>query len=120
MAVPGLSADVYLDHNMNPERATALRSLGYDFVAAEEIGMAPPTDEVHLVRAACENRVLLTHDLSDFRALAVEWFFAGRRHTGILLAEQPPSMPFRELVRRVAAMLDSRTGEDVANLILWV
>jgi predicted nuclease of predicted toxin-antitoxin system len=62
----GLSACVYLDHNMDPQLARDLRAQGFDAVAAIEVDMRQATDEEHLRFAASAGRVLVTHDLKVF------------------------------------------------------
>jgi uncharacterized protein with PIN domain len=117
VAIQGLSANVSLDHNVNPVLAVTLRSLGYDVLVPEEAGMALSDDEEHLQRAWIEQRVFITHDLGDFRTLAITWNLAGRSHAGILIAAQSPILPFREFVRSVIAVLDSRTADEFIDQV---
>lgn len=120
MAVAGLSALLYLDHNVNTDLADELRLLGYDVLVPRETGMARAADEAHLVRAASEGRVLISHDFKDFPRIATEWFEAGRMHAGIILAPQPPAMPHRLFVTRLLILLDELSAEEFVNLVQWV
>ncbi|MGH2558101.1 MAG: DUF5615 family PIN-like protein [Thermomicrobiales bacterium] len=86
MAIAGLSAIVYLDHNVDPHLAVSLRSQGYDTVVAQEIGMDKASDEEHLRYASREGRILITHDLRDFARLAEAWCQRGESHAGIVLS----------------------------------
>ncbi len=120
MAVAGLSATIYVDHNVESALILALRSQGYDVVVPIEIGMAQATDEAHLERAARERRLLISHDLSDFPILAADWYRQGLTHSGILLAEQPPLLSIKVLIARVLVVLDSRSAQEFENEVLWI
>jgi predicted nuclease of predicted toxin-antitoxin system len=93
VAIAGLSAGIYLDHNVDSQLARELRAQGFDAVAAVEIGMRQATDEQHLRFATGQGRVLITHDLKDFPRLAEAWYVRGETHAGIVLTEQPPRVP---------------------------
>jgi hypothetical protein len=109
-----------LDHNVNTDLADELRLLGYDVLVPRETGMAKATDEAHLVRAASEGRVLITHDFKDFSRIATEWFEAGRSHAGIILAPQPPAPPYRMFVTRLLILPDELSAEELFSLVQWV
>lgn len=120
MAIEGLSARIYLDHNMRTRLATELRAHGYDTVHAQELGLAEATDEEHLRIATSQARVLVPHDLKDFRRIAREWANDGTMHSGIILAHQPPILPYPAFVRRLLALLDEAAADDFVNLVRWV
>lgn len=120
MAIAGLSAIVYLDHNVDPSLAINLRSRGFDTIVAQEMGMDKASDEEHLRYAARAGRVLITHDLRDFARLAEAWYQRGTSHAGIVLVGQPPFVPYGEILRRLLALLNSRTAEEFANEVIWL
>jgi predicted nuclease of predicted toxin-antitoxin system len=99
VAVAGLSALVYLDHNFDPQFAHDLRAHGFDAVAAQEIGMERATDEEHLRYAASARRVLISHDLKDFPRLAARWSERGEAHAGIVLTGQRSKASYGALLR---------------------
>ncbi|MGH2535311.1 MAG: DUF5615 family PIN-like protein [Thermomicrobiales bacterium] len=103
MAVAGLSAIVYLDHNVDPTMAIGLRSHGYDTGIAQESGLDRSSDEEHLRYASREGRILITHDLRDFARLAEAWYQRGESHAGIVLTGQPTIVPHGEFLRRLLA-----------------
>ena len=82
--------------------------------------MAKASDEVHLRYAASTGRVLVSHDLRDFQVLANEWSERGEAHAGIVLVHQPPRVSYGELRRRLLALLDQLTAEELANRVVWL
>jgi predicted nuclease of predicted toxin-antitoxin system len=120
VSVPGLSAIVYLDHNVDPQRALDLRASGFDAVFPQEIGLGEATDEAHLRYAAATGRIVVTHDLKDFPRLAREWYERGETHAGIVLCGQPPQVPYGELLRRLLALLNNRIAEEFVNEVVWL
>ena len=119
-AIPGLSAAIYLDHNVDPQLAADLKTEGYDVVFADEIGMAGALDEEHLRFAAANGRAIVSHDLRDFQVLADNWAERGLSHAGIVLVHQPPRVPYGELRRRMLALLNRRTAEELVDQIVWL
>jgi hypothetical protein len=63
---------------------------------------------------------ILTCNADDFMALAESWYFAGREHSGIVLAPQFNSRPFGELLRQVLRFLNSLTADEVRNRVLFL
>ena len=120
MALAGLSASVYLDHNFDPQIAHDLRAHGFDAVAAIEVGMERATDEGHLRFAATAGRVLISHDLKDFPRLAERWAERGEAHSGVVLTGQWSKGSYGDLLRRLLTLLDSRTAEEFANQVVWL
>ena len=120
MAVAGLSATVYLDHNVDPHLARDLDAHGFDAVAAQDVGMGKATDEEHLRYATSGGRVLITHDLKDFPRLAEQWYERREMHAGIVLVGQPPAVPYGALLRRLLALLNRRTADEFINEVIWL
>jgi len=120
VAVAGLSARLYFDAHVNPRLVADLQRHSCDGVAATEIGHQRLSDEEHLVWATREGRVLVTFDLHDIPRLAAEWFHAGREHAGVILCVQPPALSYGELLRRLLALLNRLTAEELRNQVLWL
>ena len=120
MAVAGLSARPYLDHNMDPRLASDLRGRGFDATYAQEVRNARATDEEHLRWAAAAGRVLLTYDRGDFHRLATEWAEAGDHHAGIVISAAPPLLPYGTLLRRLLVLLDELSAEELADRLVWL
>ncbi len=120
MAIAGLSARIYSDHNIDLRIAKDLRRHGFDAVAAQELGLRTASDETHLTVASESGRAILTHDFADFSTLAAEWYESGRTHYGIIFAQQPPLLPYADFLERLLVLLNDRTQEELINLSCWV
>ena len=75
-----------IDNNLSPLLAESLTAHGHDAIHLRDLGMQAATDEVVLVRAAVESRVLVSAD-TDF---------------GALLARSKKASPSVLLIRRLA------------------
>jgi hypothetical protein len=82
-----MSVPIYLDHNVNPRVAAALRRHGVDCLTAYEDGSATLRDEPLLDRVLTLGRVLYTQD-SDFLEIGARWQREGRTFAGIAYAQQ--------------------------------
>ena len=75
----------YLDENLPPAIAEALRRRGLDAVSAHEIGRTGISDPEQLAFAASEGRCLVTCNLRHFVELGREAVRHRRPHAGIIL-----------------------------------
>ncbi|MEO8456647.1 MAG: DUF5615 family PIN-like protein [Chloroflexota bacterium] len=80
-----VTAELYLDENVNVELAPTLRLRGFDVVTAQAARMLAKPDEEHLEFAVSQGRVLFTHD-RDFQAISRTWSAQSRVHHGIFIA----------------------------------
>ena len=120
MAVAGLSIRPYLDHNMDPRLATDLHRHGFDVTYAREVGNERATDEEHLTWATERGRTVVTFDRRDFRVLAEQWGEQGRDHAGIIFAVAPPRLTYGQILRRLLALLDAVSAEEMVNQVRWL
>jgi predicted nuclease of predicted toxin-antitoxin system len=120
MAIPGLSIRLYLDHNADPDIACDVRRDGYDAIWASEVGNERAADEHHLRWATEHGRVILTHDIRDFRMLDAEWAARGESHAGIILAEAPPELSLGELIRRLRRLLETVGADELVNQVIFL
>lgn len=74
-----------LDEDLPPRAAEISRSLGCDAVSVHDLGRRGITDDEQLRFAAREERVFVTRNRDDFRALTLEFHRAGERHPGVLV-----------------------------------
>ncbi len=95
---------LYVDADITPKLARALRSRGYDAISAHEVGNAEVSDAEHTTFAASQGRTLLTCNAQDFTPLFEDYWFAGRDHSGVIVSEQ---LELSEMLRRVMVFLDS-------------
>ncbi len=109
---------LYLDEDVIPELARALRRHGEDVVSAHEIGTTGWDDEAHLARATSEGRTILTYNYVDFLRIAAEWFAAGRPHAGIIISHHQYSRAeLGEVTRTVLAALDVLDSEVIVGSV---
>ena len=75
----------YLDENLPPAIAEALRGRSLDAISAHDVGLTGTSDPAQLAFAASEGRCLVTCDLADFVELGREAVRHRRPHAGIIL-----------------------------------
>ena len=73
-----MALKLYLDEDVDPHLATALRNRGFDVVSALEIGLCGKTDREQLEYSASENRTLVTFNIRDFAKLHRQWQLKGK------------------------------------------
>ena len=66
-------AECHVDHNVARGVVVRLRLRGHTLVTAVELGLERGQDDLHLLQASRQARVLLTHNLSDFARLHDAW-----------------------------------------------
>jgi hypothetical protein len=75
----------YLDENLSPQIAEILRARQLDVISAHEVGNTQLDDRRQLQYAAGVGRAMVTCDIADFTALAVEFIGANIEHQGVVL-----------------------------------
>ncbi len=78
----------YLDEDLTPAIAVALRKRAVDAVSAHEVGRTGFGDAEQLAFAAGKGRCLVSANARDFRRLGRDAIEQGRPHAGIVLC--PP------------------------------
>ena len=106
----------YFDEDtQNRALLKALRSRGVEVTSAGEAGLVGWTDEAQLSWANEQGRVLFTHNVGDFCRLHGQFLHEGKTHTGIVVAEQGPSVG--ERLRRLLKLSDARTAEEMRDCL---
>lgn len=108
---------LYLDEDVRPLLASVLRQRGFDVVSAVDLGRIAIPDADHFAFGAREHRAILTFNIRDFVPLAGQAMAAGERFAGLVVSEQ---IEFRELLRRTLRLVGSRSGEEIADTIVWL
>lgn len=103
---------LYVDADITPKLARALRERGYDVVSAHEIGKAEASDVEQMAYAVVEKRALLTCNAGDFTVILENYWDEGRNHWGVVVSEQ---LELGELIRRAARLLDMLDVSDMQN-----
>ena len=109
-----MTLSVYLDEDVDPLLADFLRAAGVDTLSTREAERDHQriSDENQLAYAASLGRAIFTHNVKDYRRLAVSWAVEGRQHAGVILSRQ---RPLGELLSRFRA-LASRYPDGMANV----
>ena len=88
----------YLDNDVGQELAALLGAYGEDVTTAAREGLRSASDDEHLLRAAGQERLPVTHNRRDFLLLHQAWlrwstaWGVQRSHAGILVIPQPPEL----------------------------
>jgi predicted nuclease of predicted toxin-antitoxin system len=105
-----------LDENLSPWAAVQLRAQGVDICHVRDRGLLGATDQEVFQRAFEEDRVLVTLNVGDFEAIAVNYFL----HVGIVLIERVDLVRDEqlELLRAVIAAADAHG--PLVNEVMYV
>lgn len=100
-----------LDENLPPKAAEISRALGLEAVSVHELGRFGLSDREQLRYSAREERVLITRNRDDFRALTLEFYRAGEAHRSVLVVGRrlPNNRPER-LAHALKRWTDERAG----------
>jgi Domain of unknown function (DUF5615) len=99
---------------MDGDLVRGLRSRGIDVITAADAGMIRRKDEEHLSFASIQGRALYSFNVGDFHQIHTEWTSSGRRHAGIILAQQK-RYSTGEQIRRLVRLIGSLTDEAMKN-----
>lgn len=114
---------LYLDEDMSPKVAHALRQRGHDVLCAHEAGNDGLSDDAQLRHAAEQGRHLVTYNRRDFLAVADPWFRVGKSFPTILLLTEG-RCPRHEIGAQAAA-LESQIaraagGPNLTSCVIYV
>ena len=113
MAVPRL----FLDENVTPDLARALRQRGFDAVHAEDRGLKETDDAVVFAAAVQEGRAVLTQNVRDFMPIVREYAERGEHHFGLIVS---PQRSLRAFLSGTLRLLSRRTAEDLHDAVVWI
>lgn len=109
------AAKVYLDEDVHPFIADALRLRGREALTTQEAGRRGEADLDQLRFAAARGFVLVTYNVQDFPRLHYELLARGEKHAGIIVATQEDP---RRNIRALLSLLSSVSAEElVGNLV---
>jgi len=115
--VSRLFISVYLDEDVSVLLATLLRSRAYVAMTTQEAGHTGRSDAEQLAFATNGLMAILTHNRDDFEILARDYIASGRNHCGIIVAVRRP--PY-DIARRLLALLDRVTADEMDNQLLYI
>ncbi len=102
-----------MDEHVALAVTAALRRRGIDVVRAQDIGLNPAEDDVHLMFATREGRVAVSRD-TDFLRLHA----SGIHHAGIAFA--PQQTPVSYLVRMLGLMVDVMSPDEMIDHVEYL
>jgi predicted nuclease of predicted toxin-antitoxin system len=108
---------IYLDEDVHPFVAQALRLRGWDALTTVEAGRRSSTDRDQLAFAASQGYSLLTYNVGDFGRLHAELLAAGDTHAGIIVATQDDP---RRNIRALLRLLNSATAETMTDALIYL
>lgn len=108
---------LYLDEDVSPAVAVAIRRRGFDAISVHELGRWGRSDSEQLAYAAADDRTLFTFNTADFLRLHREWIAEGRPHGGIIVAEQAV---VGETTRRLLKLLNRVTVDEIRSQVYWL
>jgi hypothetical protein len=103
---------LYTDADVHGALAAQIRRRGFDTISAYEAGNAGLDDDDQLEYAVSQRRAILTCNARHFEPLFEEWWQTGRKHYGVVVAEQ---LPVGKLLRRVLRLLNTVSAEEMEN-----
>jgi predicted nuclease of predicted toxin-antitoxin system len=114
-----------LDHHYSPLIARSLRDLGFDVVAAVEVGWEAEDDEPLLAICKREQRCLLTNNVGDFAAIARAWQTEGLPHAGLIFTDDRRWPRTRDTISRYVdaiteLMTANAAADSFADRIYWL
>lgn len=112
-----LFTELYTDEDVDVLLADLLRARGFKATTTVEAGKTGSSDEEQLAYAVSIESALLTHNRVDFERLARRYFSEGREHFGIIIAAR---RPIQELLRRVLAILNQVTADEMKNQVRYI
>jgi len=108
---------VYLDEDVHPFIAPALRLRGWDALATVEAQRRGTGDRAQVRFATQNGCAFLTYNVQDLPRIHYEMVAAGETHAGIVVATQDNP---RRTIRALLNMLANVSAEEMCNSLVYV
>lgn len=104
---------LFLDaHVSGPSVGSRLQAAGHDVRALDQEPELEALEDEHVLALATdEQRILVTHNISDFPPILRDWAAAGRPHTGVIVVYGIAHHEFGLLVRGIQRWLQLRPDQ---------
>ena len=110
---------LYIDEDsMEQGLVRALRARNINVLTVNDTKTFGQTDEVQLRRAALDNRVLYSHNISDFCELHKTFVLNEESHAGIVLLSQDYSIGDR--LKALSLLVMEYSSEDMFNQLRFL
>jgi len=110
------AAKAYLDEDVHPFIADALRLRGWDALTTNDAGRRGASDR-HQVRFATEKGyAFVTYNVRDLPRMHYEMMAAGEHHSGIIVAVQDDP---RRTIRALLNLLASVSAEALCDSLVY-
>jgi hypothetical protein len=97
--------------------ADLVRARGFTVITTQEAGNIGASDRQQVAAAVSLQHTFVTHNRTDFEALAEEYFASGRDHCGIIIAVR--RSPY-EIVRRLLAILNRVAADEIKHQLRYI
>jgi uncharacterized protein DUF5615 len=111
------AAKVYLDEDVHPFIASALRLRGWDVLATVEARRCGTSDREQVRFATLNGCSFLTYNVQDLPRIHYEMIAAGESHAGIIVATQDNP---RRTIRALLNMLANVSAEEMRDSLIYV
>lgn len=108
---------IYLDEDVHPFIAHAVRLRGYEALTTVEAGQRTAGDSDQIDFATSKGMALLTYNSRDFPRIHSDFVRSGRTHAGIIVATQDDP---RRNVRALLKLLAVRSAEDIRDILVYL
>ena len=112
-----MAIKLYLDEDVDPLLARVLRERGIDCISTQEADRCGLPDSDQLAFAISQGRAILTFNVKDYVRLSKEYVLSGKHHRGMIVSDH---LPFRELLRRLLALILRHAHEEPTDKLLWL
>lgn len=102
---------------MDVRIAKIIRARGFAATTTDESGRKGSSDRDQLIYCAENGYAIVTMNRVDFEMLAKEYFYSGRKHSGIILVgDRSPQV----IAQRLIDFMDFNTADEVENQLLYI
>ena len=113
---------LYLDENIDPKGAKALREKRYDVMSTHDIKANGRSDDEQLKIAINEKRAIVTYNIKDYIPLVKEYISKGKSHYGIVLISNKTIFQgnFKKLINSLEKLLQHKEKDFLENRIVFL
>lgn len=108
---------LYFDEDVSVKIAENLRTRGFDVLTTLEAGMLGKDDDKQMLYAVSQRRAILTHNRLHFEELHFKFLGNGLKHYGTIIAKRRKP---EEVLKRLLAVLDSTSAEEMENQMRYI